>query len=112
MRVLFRHDSKLETKEINYNEKKIKVDTTIKKTPLHTTPISIDEKELMATAMMYLIELEKQQRELKMLTAMNPLMNYEYLEGSISFFDKSIDDIKNAITNRNIDFIKELLINY
>lgn len=112
MRVLFKNNSKLETKEINNNEKEIKINTTIKKTPLNTTPISIDEKELMATAMMYLIQLEKQQRELRMLTTINPLMNYEYLEGSISFFDKSIDDIKNAINNRNVDFIKELLINY
>lgn len=112
MRVLFKNNSKLETKEINNNEKEIKINTTIKKTPLNTTPISIDEKELMATAMMYLIQLEKQQRELRMLTIINPLMNYEYLEGSISFFEKSIDDIKNAINNRNVDFIKELLINY
>lgn len=74
-----------------------------------TSPLSIDEKEILATAAMYLMQLQKSHRDFELLKAMNPLMNHEYLQGSLTYIKRSIEDIKSFIEDKNTKELSMLL---
>lgn len=80
--------------------------------PSFTQQYSKEEtREVTAFAQMYLLQLEKQLNQLEVLNRTNPLMTYEFFQGSLQLLRSSIKTIQEFIKSKNITELKKYLDN-
>lgn len=69
-------------------------------------------KEIKSLAMMYLMQLQKLEKEMALLKELNPLFQDELLMTAAESFSNSILIIENAIKDNNIDKLSSLLSDF
>lgn len=65
--------------------------------------------EITSFAKLYLIQLEKQLEQMKLLERKNPLMQYEFLKSSLELYESSIKTIQKYIEDKNVKELQKYL---